>query len=225
MTPFRSYASAEQDELWHFLTEAGHSAGVLPKDVTVKAIMDTWTLQIGYPVLNVMRSYDDDESVEFRQEKFNLITPTKTAEPEPLWWIPITYTHGGALRFNDTRPHHWLPKTKAVTLTGLKVPSNEWLLVNVQETGYYRVNYDIRNWDMITKHLMHEKKFKEIAPANRAQLIDDVLNLANGGYLSYGIALNVTRYLKHEVDFVPLSAGIKVCSKFILFFSLSSIEM
>ena len=25
------------------------------------------------------------------------------------------------------------------------------LIVNVQQTGYYRVNYDLKNWNMITK--------------------------------------------------------------------------
>lgn len=170
--------------------------------------MDTWTLQIGYPVLNVNRNYDEG-SVELRQEKFNLITPNATSKPESLWWIPITYTYGGALHFDDTRPQHWVPKEKSVTLPELKVPAKHWLLMNIQQTGYYRVNYDIRNWQLITDHLMDEKKFKEIAATNRAQLIGDAMNLANAGYLNYGIALNVTRYLKHEVDLVPLSAGIR----------------
>lgn len=203
----KSYSAAEQDELWHFLSEAGHAAKVLPTDVTVKDIMDTWTLQTGYPVLNVVRNYDDN-SVEMNQEKFNLVSTT--ANSEAMWWIPVTYTHGGELLFNDTRARHWVPKQKSIALTDHKVPSNQWMLVNLQETGYYRVNYDNRNWHLITDHLMNEKKYRDIVPTNRAQLIDDAMSLANAGYLNYGIALNVTRYLKHEVEYVPMSAGIKV---------------
>lgn len=202
----RSYSSAEQDELWHFLSEAGRK--VLPENVQVKDIMDTWTLQTGFPVLTVNRNYDED-AIEFRQEKFNLISPETSESPKPLWWIPITYTHGSELIFNNTRPQHWVPRQSAISMTNLKVPPNQWILVNIQQTGFYRVSYDVRNWHLITNHLMDEKKFREIAPANRAQLIDDAMNLARAGYLDYRIALNVTRYLKHETDYVPLSAAIR----------------
>lgn len=204
----KSYSAAEQSDLWHFLSEAGHAAKVLPSNVTVKDIMDTWTLQTGFPFLNVVRNYDDN-SVVVQQEKFNLVSTSAPASPEPLWWIPITYTHGGELIFNDTRVKQWLPKQKSISLAGVNVPNDQWILVNIQETGYYRVNYDNRNWHLITDHLMNEKKFKEIVPTNRAQLIDDAMSLANAGYLNYGIALNVSRYLKHEVEYVPLSAAIK----------------
>lgn len=173
--------------------------------------MDTWTLQTGFPVLNVHRNYDEDV-VEFRQEKFNLINSGSTSNSsakKPLWWIPVTYTHGAELSFNSTRPQYWIPKQETISLTNLKVPHNQWLVVNLQQTGYYRVSYDVRNWDMIINHLMDPHKYQEIAPANRAQLIDDAMNLARAGYLDYRIALNVTRYLSHETEYVPLTAAIR----------------
>lgn len=61
---------------------------------------------------------------------------------------------------------------------------------------------------MIVGHLMDKQKHTTIAPSNRAQLIDDALNLARGGYLNYSIALNVTRYLVHETEYVPWKAAI-----------------
>lgn len=169
--------------------------------------MDTWTLQIGYPVLNVLRNYDEN-LVEFQQEKFNLKSSPNAKNSDTLWWVPITFTHGGEKKFNDTRAKYWLPKEKTIAVTDVKIPMDQWMIVNLQQTGYYRVNYDHHNWQLITQHLMNEKKFKDIAPTNRAQLLDDAMNLAKGGYLNYSIALNVTRYLKHEVEYVPLSAGI-----------------
>lgn len=36
---------------------------VLPADMTVKQIMDSWTVQTGYPVLNVTRDYDSGNAV------------------------------------------------------------------------------------------------------------------------------------------------------------------
>lgn len=54
----RTYDNAESDDLWRHLTTAAHEDGTLPQDVTVKMIMDTWTLQKGYPVIMVERSAD-----------------------------------------------------------------------------------------------------------------------------------------------------------------------
>lgn len=51
------YNNAEQDDLWNALTLQAHADNVLPKTLTVKTVMDSWTLQTGYPVINVIRDY------------------------------------------------------------------------------------------------------------------------------------------------------------------------
>jgi aminopeptidase N len=38
---------------------------------------------------------------------------------------------------------------------------------------------------------------------NRAQLLDDSLNLARAGVLPYGTALKLAEYLEKEVDYIP----------------------
>lgn len=58
------------------------------------------------------------------------------------------------------------------------------------------------------KYLEDPNLYKNIAPANRAQLVDDALNLARGGSLDYQIALDITKYLVHENDYVPWKAAI-----------------
>ena len=55
---FSEYKSAEQDNLWQFLTEQAHRDKSLPENLTVKTIMDTWTLQMGYPVIDVKLNGD-----------------------------------------------------------------------------------------------------------------------------------------------------------------------
>ena len=59
-TLLSSYKAAEQDDLWRHLTAQAHADNTLPEDVTVKQIMDTWTLQMGYPVVTVSRDYDNN---------------------------------------------------------------------------------------------------------------------------------------------------------------------
>lgn len=52
------FGNAEQDDLWESLTQEAHNNRVLPKNLTVKTIMDTWTIQTGYPVVTVTRNYE-----------------------------------------------------------------------------------------------------------------------------------------------------------------------
>lgn len=51
------FSNVEQDDLWSSLTDVAHRVGSLPQNISVKEIMDTWTLQKGYPVLKVNRDY------------------------------------------------------------------------------------------------------------------------------------------------------------------------
>ncbi|XP_067616976.1 aminopeptidase N [Eurosta solidaginis] len=206
-----AYHAAEQNDLWHFLTTEAVAAGLLRGNTTVKEIMDTWTLQTGYPVLTVLRN-PNTHAIRMEQERFvytNQSNVNDTAgERTSLWWIPITYTTSNELNFVNTRPITWVPRSKVYEIEDRNLSTSNWFIFNIQQTGYYRVNYEEDNWKAITAYLMQPQQIKNIGPANRAQLIDDVMNLARGAYLSYEMALNMTRYLKHELDHVPWKAAI-----------------
>ena len=75
-------------------------------------------------------------------------------------------------------------------------------------TGFYRVNYDLRNWRLLTEYLMDREHFTQIGIINRAQLLDDALNLARAGLLDYTTALDVTRYLANELEYIPWKAAL-----------------
>lgn len=194
-----SYKSAEQDDLWEELTKEAHASKMLNETTSVKEIMDSWTLQTGFPVVKVTRDYGAS-GIRFEQEKFYVI-PKKDRNENTLWWIPITYTSKTEKNFDDTKPKLWLNGKDYQTYDS--IDSSQWLLVNLQQTGYYRVNYDIDNWKLISDHLNDPTIYKEIPITNRAQLIDDVLSLARSGYLDYSVALDLTRYVVHENDTIP----------------------
>ena len=203
----KAYQSAEQNDLWNALTKQAHKDKVLDRGVTIKEIMDTWTLQSGFPIVTVTRNYKNG-SVTLMQERFLLRngTMTTTSVTEPLWWIPITYTTERQLDFNTTKPSQWMKAVKSMTLSNLNLSPSEWVLFNIQETGYYRVNYDRLNWQMIINQL-NKESFRNISTINRAQLIDDALNLARAGKLDYTTALDVTSYLAHETEYLPWKAA------------------
>ncbi|KAG5305888.1 AMPN Aminopeptidase, partial [Pseudoatta argentina] len=209
----KAYQSAESNDLWYALTKQAHKDKVLNSNITVKKIMDTWTLQTGFPVVTVSRNYSNG-SIILTQERFLLDNVTRITSDkwEPLWWIPITYTTEKQLNFNNTQPTKWMKAERSITLNDLDVKPSQWIIFNVQETGYYRVNYDTENWKLIIKQLNNIKNFKNISVINRAQLIDDALNLARAGKLDYDIAFNITSYLANETEYLPWKAAFRALS-------------
>ncbi len=67
--------------------------------------------------------------------------------------------------------------------------------------GYYRVNYDERNWNLIWAQLLHE--LSQIPTISRAQIVDDAFNLARADLLPYRTAMNLANYLKKEDEYLP----------------------
>ncbi|XP_029834124.3 aminopeptidase N [Ixodes scapularis] len=191
----RAYANAKQDDLWAELT----MAQVQDPPVDVKKVMDTWTLQTGFPVVTVNRSYDQRTAV-LTQKRFLL---DEGAAKSVLWQIPITYTDSVHRNWNDTTPRVWL-NDESVSISQLPAAS-EWFIANVQEVGYYKVNYDERNWNLLITQLL--TGHTEIHENNRAQIIDDILDLARAGVVDYKLALKVTEYLPRETEYIPWDAA------------------
>eukprot|EP00095_Tigriopus_kingsejongensis_P003865 maker-scaffold1168_size57759-snap-gene-0.7 protein:Tk03865 transcript:maker-scaffold1168_size57759-snap-gene-0.7-mRNA-1 annotation:"aminopeptidase n" len=175
------YQAAEQDDLWRFMTEQAHEDNKLPKDVTIKTIMDTWTLQMGFPVINVQRDYAD-KSATINQERFLSGTngPAEGDDHIYKWWVPVTFANAeNKASFEDTYPKDWLrPDDESKKIPGMP---------NDNTAAVFNLNTD------------HTK----IHVKNRAQIIDDAFNLARVGQLDYSIALGTTQYLSQETEYIP----------------------
>lgn len=72
--------------------------------------------------------------------------------------------------------------------------------------GYYRVNYDTMTWQNISKALK-TNGHSDIHVLNRAQIVDDTLNLARGELLDYKLALSIVQYLEGERNYLPWLAA------------------
>lgn len=207
------YQNAKQDDLWTALTERGHQSRNLDDTQSVKEVMDTWTLQMGYPVVKVDRTYtgSPNEEVTLSQERFLLYRDKEIVDNhEYRWWIPISFTTSGG-GFNETKNSIWLSptETKAKKIFA-NVNQEQAVIVNIQQTGFYRVNYDTKNWDLIRRQLLSDHH--QIHRINRGQILDDALNLARAGYLDYQTALGMTEYLVKEDEYIPWSAAITAFS-------------
>ncbi|XP_042891238.1 aminopeptidase N-like [Penaeus japonicus] len=196
--------SSNHGDLWESLTIAAHQSSVLPQNITVQMVMDTWTLQKGFPVIQVVRS-SNGTSATISQERFRFAK--NSAEiPDHKWWVPLTYTSQSEADFNRTQAALWMKASEDHLTVSSLPPKDQWVIFNLQETGYYRVNYDDHNWKLLIRQLRDDHE--AIHVVNRAQIIDDAMNLARAGQLRYETALHVLSYLKNETEYLPWSAAL-----------------
>jgi len=82
---------------------------------------------------------------------------------------------------------------------------NDWFIVNYKQTGFYRVNYDNSSWHALIDKLNSES-FEDIHVLNRAQIIDDLFNLARANYVEYDLLIKALAYLGSETNHLPWKA-------------------
>ncbi|XP_055602737.1 aminopeptidase N-like [Uranotaenia lowii] len=186
------------DDLYEALQKAIAGKNVIPTSVTIKQLMESWTNVPGYPVLNVRRLYKTGEVI-ISQDRF---LADKRLPTDHIWNIPYNYIDQGIANDVDEQIH-WLTSRADKIFTN--TPEDQWIIFNREQMGYYRVNYDERNWNLILQTLL--TNHRTIHRANRAQLLDDAFNLARADLLDMSLVLKMMRYLKHETDYVPWAAA------------------
>ncbi|XP_026755770.2 aminopeptidase N-like [Galleria mellonella] len=182
------------------LNESNHS---IP--YTVAAVLDRWTTQGGFPVINVRRSAPAANSLSLDQERFLL---DRSQWSNERWHVPLNWVLSTDVDFSDTRPQQWYPVTSShlsINIPGLS--KAEWYIINKQQTGYYRVNYDVSNWQALARVLNSSSEYLQIHVLNRAQIIDDSFNLARNGRLNYLYPFEISKYLVQEKDYIPWAAA------------------
>ncbi|XP_018334891.1 aminopeptidase N-like [Agrilus planipennis] len=197
------YDNVEQDDLFESLTHAGHTMGVLEDDLDFKTILDTWTLQAGYPVVTVNRNYKDN-SLRVTQRRYyqNPDAPHNNG----CWWIPLSYTNKQELNFTNTHPKAWQTCPKSETIINNVAKKDDWILINLRGTGLYRVNYDDKSWEMLISELLSDT-YRVVPVMNRAQLIEDSASLAAVSIISYKYFFRLLHYLKKEMRYLPWKAA------------------
>ena len=190
--------SANSEDLWESM-QSGFLLDNVGSTLSLPAIMRTWELQPGFPVVNVAIN---NNILTLTQERYH--QNSKTDATGQIWSIPLSYATASNPSFTVTTPDVWLYE-KTMTLES-KTPktwaANDWIIFNLQETGYYRVNYDLQLWKLLTDELT-KGDITKFHTTNRAQLLDDSFNLARTDRLTYNVPLEIVTYLKKESDYIP----------------------
>ncbi len=197
------FLQARQDNYTNSaLLYAGVQQGVnedIPIDTPdVHAILSTWELQAGAPIVTVSRS---GNVLTLQQSRFFYANESS----DTLWHIPITYVAASNPNFNETRADLWLTaRTLEIRNDSTSKPwqPNDWIVLNIQQSAYYRVNYDNELWNLIIEQL-NGPQYQQIHLLNRGQLIDDSFHISRSGRITPDIPLDIMNYLERETDHIP----------------------
>lgn len=164
--------------------------------------MGSWSQQAGFPVVTVRRNYNEGstQNVTLSQERYFTTQPTTPVNT--TWWIPINFATARNPNFYNTSADVWFPQNYPLGDFSIEVPTlteNDWLIINKQETGYYRVLYDERNYRLLSDALV--ENIDLFHNLNRAQLIDDTYNFVRTERLTYSTFLDIARFLEFEHEY------------------------
>lgn len=157
------YANARTEHLWKALEVASGQP--------VNAIMNSWTQQMGYPVVDVTTERSDGSvRVKLSQSRFlysRLLGGG--SKDQALWQVPILV----------------LPKEGQTQATLLGSRDGEivvhtegdWVKLNSGQTGFFRVNYTPEDWARIQIAV----RSKEVPPTDRLGVQNDAYALMRAG--------------------------------------------
>ncbi|KAJ8959943.1 hypothetical protein NQ314_006146 [Rhamnusium bicolor] len=165
------FSSTVPNDLWNVLSSSvNQSVSDLPANLRV--VLQNWVESSGYP-------------------------PSHNTTSK--WYVPVTLTTSvDDNKFTTTTPEGWLTPTSDLTIT---LPQGaDWVILNNQQAGYYRINYELSLWDKIATALSRPN-FSEIPDINRAAIVDDVFNLAKVEKVLYSKAFEIIDFLRNDVSY------------------------
>lgn len=129
----------------------------------INELMHSWEDQPGYPMITVQIL---NNNLVFSQRRY----PGSAGE---IYSVPITIATTSNANFERKTPTIWLKdQVDVFSQSELNFRTNDWIILNIQQVGYYRVNYDTTIWHAIIKQL--NENHSVINSINRAVLQDEI---------------------------------------------------
>nr|CAD7458792.1 unnamed protein product [Timema tahoe] len=192
------FVNAVTQDLWDELQN------IVP-DIDITRIMDSWTRQMGFPVVQV--SLLKGGNRELRQSRFLADSTAKKSKKyhDYRWDVPITYITGSN---NEVHRAWFMSDMESLSIY---CPASEpWVKFNYRQIGYYRVNYDPTEWKTLSDVLYTDENV--FNPSDRAHLLEDAFKLADSGLLDYKTPLELSHFLEKETHFVPWATAYNIFS-------------
>ena len=179
-----AYNNAVTEDLWQALAEASGQP--------VQKIMDTWTKQAGFPLIQVIQQSQD--ACVLSQKRFLTGGNTLTAEESAQkWHIPVE------LEINRADGKSDYAKSILSDVNSDVVPTQNinFLKINKAQIAFARVNYLPHQWQALAEAVGRG----QLSPADRYGIISDALSLARAGHLPTGQLINLLSSYQNENNY------------------------
>jgi hypothetical protein len=210
-----AFGSASGADMWKHISRAS--------GLPIAELVEPWFAQAGYPLIEVTTLSDGSAVVlqtgRFLQDltrtqmafqgKAGAHTEDASLASASSWWVPISYftSDSDGVQVGEiasTSAFFSIPPTRK-HLGGYDIDGTDWLKVNFNGAGYYRVNYAPHLWERLVAAAAEPGRLSD---ADLSNLIDDAFALTLDGRLS-GVTLSLARArggrTAHEAAFVSSS--------------------
>ena len=186
------------DNLWTSLEKINPATNITK-------IIAPWTTTSGFPLVTAILT--NNKNVKLTQKRF--LSKSKDHIDVSMYNVPVTVAIDSNADYTKTTPITIFTIDEGTTGKMIELPTavKKYFIMNVQQTGYYRVNYDAENWGNISEAL-HMADHDGIHVLNRAQIVDDLFNLAKVGIVQYQDVIDIISYLKTEKNYIPWLSAI-----------------
>nr|XP_012232606.1 PREDICTED: aminopeptidase N-like [Linepithema humile] len=190
--------AVKTDDLWHIMQRYLNRTKIYSSTpFNVKKYIDIWIKKNYYPVLLVILNTTDDTI------SFSYLSSQYIDEDMEQLLAIITFTIIQR-EVDDTIKALFFLSPKQRTHLNIKnvfkvVDDNYCVIVNVNQTGYYRVNYNSEGWLRLAQCL---RKNYTVHVLNQAQIIDDAFHFFIHRRLSLTMFWNIVSFLSENTNYV-----------------------
>ncbi len=181
------YQNAQTVDLWDALEEVSRQP--------VTEIMNTWTSQMGYPVVSVTSETSNKGlTLKLSQERFvydNILSEETATKMQ--WQVPVR-----VLVPEDDKPSGISiisEPNSSVTLPNVSGQPS-WFKLNPEQTGFFRVNYTSKDW----QNLIPGIEAHLLSATDRLGIQNDAYALSKAGLLPVTQFLSLANAYKSESD-------------------------
>lgn len=219
------YSNTVPDDLWASLSTA-LPAPTMPDD-SLTTRLQPYTLRSGVPVVTFEWRGVTDPAVAATTTSGTLVVSQRrffassysrqlasAQELSTVWWIPLTLAAergeavatGVAAAAAQAASSGGFASASWATTIEYDLGRDGWIKANMNQTGYYRVNYPVAVWQRFAKTLPQQlgnasssvTPGATLYPNDRAQLLGDSFALWYSGELDAATVLPLARFLAYE---------------------------
>ncbi|GMT03168.1 hypothetical protein PENTCL1PPCAC_25342, partial [Pristionchus entomophagus] len=134
-----AFGNASTVDLWNALTEASGQ--------DIAHMMSGWTKQMGFPLITVSKVRRDEGSCVLALNQTRFIVDGSNDDARSKWMVPITTVIGPSSRLGEK---YILSEEQTTFTVSIKV--DEYVKLNANTGGFYRVAYDGPLFDCLVKN-------------------------------------------------------------------------